>query len=100
MNPQLIDFKPDPPGELPKALASAAALARQLGVAGIEVHNAFDNGRRMVLVISAPPPGVFGAAKRRYPNGVGGVTTVYAAPHGGCQLEWQTHTTNVREEVR
>lgn len=100
MNLRPIDFTAGTPSELTAALATAAVLAQQLIDACIEVHNAFDNGRRMVLVVSAPPAGVIGCAKRSYPNGTGGTTRIFAASHHGCQLEWMVHTSGGREVDR
>lgn len=96
MNMRAIDYTPDTPAELPDALTAAAALAKQLTDQGVEVHNAHYNGRRIVLLISAPPRFVIGAVKRHFPNGTGGTTSVHAASWLGCQLEWMTHTVGDR----
>lgn len=96
MQMKTIDYTPDPPAELPAALTAAAALAKDLADQGVEVHNAHYNGRRIVLLIGAPPRFVIGAVKRSYPNGVGGRTSVHAASYRGCQLEWMAHTTGDR----
>lgn len=89
MNAQLIDFKPDPPREPhSRTLAAATELAKALEAEGIEIHNVFDNGRRMVLLIDRAPADVTGTKKGRHPNGRGGITERFAAAHGNCQLEW------------
>lgn len=88
----LLQFQPEPRNPFPAALVDAAAVAKQLTDAGVEIHTAFDNGRRMVLLIEKPPEFVTGHMKRHHPNGMGGTTTIFAASYQGCQLEWQTDT--------
>lgn len=89
---KLLEFPFDPHSPFPAALVAAAEVARQLTDAGIEIHSAFDNGRRMVLLIDKPPAFAAGHIKRHHPNGMGGTTTVFAAGYHGCQLEWTTDT--------
>ena len=97
MKLKMIEMEPVPPSaRLMEALTAAAATTQSLADAGIEVYSAHDNGRRMVLVISAPPRFVIGAVKRRFPNGDGGTTSIHAASYRGCQLEWMAHTTGDR----
>ena len=66
----------------------AKRALRRLANAGVAVFALTANGRRPVLYIDAPPPGVQGVSKRQSPNGIGGTTVLYAAPFDGCQLEW------------
>ena len=98
MKTQLIEFQPDPPRELhSRTLADATELAKTLEAEGVQIHSAFDNGRRMVLLIDRAPAGVVGIRKCRHPNGRGGVTTRFAATHGNCQLEWMEDTAGQRQ---
>lgn len=94
----LVTDKPvalDPTFRLPirLALQQAAKVAEQINAAGVEIHSAFDNGRRMVLLIDKAPPFVAGHVKKSFPNGFGGRTYVYGASFHGCQLEWSEDTT-------
>lgn len=70
------------------ALNDAAKATELLERAGCKVLTAFDNGRRIALVVNEPPSFVTGHVKARHPNGRGGKTVVFAAPFHGCQLEW------------
>lgn len=72
-------------------LFSAAATARELEIAGIQVLAHYSNGRRAVLIIDQPPPLVQGHLRRRQPNGRGGIERVLAAEYQGMQLEWSVH---------
>lgn len=93
MSANLIEFHPElRTAPHSQTLAAASELARSLEAEGIEIHNAFDNGRRIVLLIAREPAGVTGVKKARHPNGRGGITTLYAAATGGCQLEWTVDT--------
>ncbi len=94
-----IDFShSDPPRDLPASLKAAAELAAKLEASGVGVHIAFDNGRRMVLLIDSAPEGVRVSIKRRWPSRHG-TTTEYSAIHGGCQLEWVVETRRETTEV-
>lgn len=91
MNQQIrqpINFPPEPRQPFPEALTAAARLATRLTREGIQIHSAFDNGRRMVLLIEKAPFGVRGLFKGKHPNGMGGTTERYGASVDGCQLEW------------
>jgi hypothetical protein len=72
-------------------LYSAAATARELENAGIQVLGHYSNGRRAVLIIDQPPPLLQGHLRRRQPNGRGGTERVLAAEYQGMQLEWSQH---------
>ena len=68
-------------------LTRAAAATMLLADDGVRVMAALANGRRPLLVVDQMPPGTRSIVKRRYPNGIGGHTSVYAAEFYGCQLE-------------
>lgn len=83
-----MPFRPEPRLPLHEALEAAARLSRRLQEEGVTTHSAFDNGRRMVLLIDRAPKGLHGVRKRIHPNGMGGTTELYGAALDGCQLEW------------